>query len=214
VVIVDDLDKMTRGQQSEDFFYKNYGLLLQPECRVVYTFPIPLAFHPFYENVRTNFDSDIVMLQIPAKRRDGGINPETMGFYCDVITRRMNPNLLEVGVLEEAIVSTGKLTELVAVMRDASLKALNMERNRISKIDIDSALERLRRTYDRTLTEAHKKKLLEIRQNKEARDEGPDSVIIRELLFSLTAVEYEDELGRWCEVNPLLEPLAEIWSKA
>ena len=51
-------------------------------------------------------------------------------------------------------------------------------------------------TFDRTLTEAHKKKLLEINKCKEAREEGPDSVLTRELLFSLTAVEYEDEDGK------------------
>ena len=58
--MVDDLDKLTRGQQSEDFFYKNYQLLIEPSCFVVYTFPIPLAFHPQYENVRHAFDGDVI----------------------------------------------------------------------------------------------------------------------------------------------------------
>jgi hypothetical protein len=66
-------------------------------------------------------------------------------------------------------------------------------------------------TFDRTLTKAHKRTLLEINNCKEAREAGPDSVIIRDLLFSLTAVEYEDGTGRWCEVNPLLRPLVEKW---
>lgn len=52
-----------------------------------------------------------------------------------------------------------------------------------------------------------------INKCKEARDEGPDSVLTRELLFSLTAVEYEDEEGRWCEINPMLRPLVEKWSQ-
>jgi hypothetical protein len=30
----------------------------------------------------------------------------------------------------------------------------------------------------------------------------------------LTAVEYEDEKGRWCDINPLLLPLVEKWKKA
>jgi hypothetical protein len=41
VIVVDDLDKLTRGQQAEDFFYKNYRLLIQPNCFIIYTFPIP-----------------------------------------------------------------------------------------------------------------------------------------------------------------------------
>jgi hypothetical protein len=214
VIIVDDLDKLTRGQQSEDFFYKNYQLLLQPSCFVVYTFPIPLAFHPQYENVRHAFNGDVILLQMPVRKRNGEPHMEGRRFYSDVISRRIELSLLEEDVLELAIESTGKLSELVEVMKEASLNAFRKGQKRISKNDVASALEKLRMTYDRTLTEAHKKKLLEINSCKEAREEGPDSVLTRELLFSLTAVEYEDEEGRWCEIDPMLLPLVKKWSSS
>ena len=214
VIIVDDLDKLTRGQQSEDFFYKNYQLLLQPSCFVVYTFPIPLAFHPQYENVRHAFNGDVILLQMPVRKRNGEPHIEGQKFYSDVISRRIELSLLEEDVLELAIESTGKLSELVEVMKEASLNAFRNGQKHISKNDVASALEKLRMTYDRTLTEAHKKKLLEINSCKEAREEGPDSVLTRELLFSLTAVEYEDEEGRWCEIDPMLLPLVEKWSRS
>ena len=137
-----------------------------------------------------------------------------MEFYRQVIIKRMNPGLIEEGILNEAISSTGKLSEFVEIMRESSLRAFRMNRNRISKDDVEVSLDKLRATYDRTLTEAHKKKLLDIHECQEARDEGPDSQIIRELLFSLTAVEYKDEEGRWCEIDPLLLPLVEKWSKS
>lgn len=214
VIIVDDLDKLARGQQSEDFFYKNYQLLNEPSCFVVYTFPIPLAFHPQYENVRHAFTSDVILLQMPVFKRNGEPHQEGRKFYSDVISRRIEPDLLEKDVLEYAIESTGKLSELVEVMKEASLNAFRMGQKSISKNDVVTALEKLRMTFDRTLTEAHKKKLLEINKCKEAREEGPDSVLTRELLFSLTAVEYEDEEGRWCEINPMLLPLVEKWSQS
>jgi hypothetical protein len=214
VVLVDDLDKLARGQQSEDFFYKNYALLLQPDCFVVYTFPIPLAFHPNYETVRQAFNADMILLQLPVKDRNGSNNEENMGFYRQVVTKRMNPELIEEGILDEAISSTGKLSEFAEIMRESSLKAFRMNRKRISKDDVEVSLDKLRATYDRTLTEAHKKKLLDIHECQEARDEGPDSQIIRELLFSLTAVLYKDNEGRWCEIDPLLLPLVEKWSKS
>ena len=212
VIIVDDLDKLARGQQSEDFFYKNYQLLLEPSCFVIYTFPIPLAFHPLYENVRHAFDGDVVLLQMPVKKRNGELHEAGRGFYQDVISRRIDPDLLEDGVLDLAVDSTGKLSELVEVMKEASLNAYRKKQKRISKEDVASALDKLRMTFDRTLTQAHKKKLLEINICKEAREEGPDSALTRELLFSLTAVEYEDEEGRWCEINPMLLPLVGKWS--
>ena len=43
-----------------------------------------------------------------------------------------------------------------------------------------------------------------------------DDIILpqsRDLLFSLTAVEYEDEEERWCDINPLLMPLVEKCKK-
>ncbi len=214
VVIVDDLDKLTRGQQAEDFFYKNYRLLIQPNCFIVYTFPIPLAFNPYYENVRHDFDDDVILPQLPLKSRDGKrINEENLNFYRQLVGRRMDLGLIEEDALSEAILSTGKTSEFIAVMRDAAIKAYRKENGKITKEEIKEVLEKLRRTFDRTLTEAHKKRLLEISQKKEARDENISDSITRELLFSLTAVEYEDKEGRWCDINLLLQPLVEKWKK-
>nr|QNO57098.1 hypothetical protein KECNCEJL_00010 [Methanosarcinales archaeon ANME-1 ERB7] len=215
VVIVDDLDKLTRVKQAEDFFYKNYGLLIQPKCFVIYTFPIPLTFNPYYENVRPAFDDDIILPQLPVKSKDGKrLNEENINFYKGIVEKRMDLDLIEENALEEAIVSTGKTSEFISIMRDAAIKAYRSENERITKAEVGTALEKLRRTYDRTLTEAHKKRLLEIYDKKEARDEDTSDSISRDLLFSLTAVEYEDEDGRWCDINPLLRPLVEKWKKA
>ena len=215
VVIVDDLDKLTRVKQAEDFFYKNYGLLIQPKCFVIYTFPIPLTFNPYYENVRPAFDDDIILPQLPVKSKDGKrVNENNFNFYKELVEKRMDLDLVEENALKEAIVSTGKTSEFISIMRDAAIKAYRNENEKITIEEVGKALEKLRRTYDRTLTEAHKKRLLEIYDKKEARDDDISDSTSRDLLFSLTAVEYEDEEGRWCDINPLLRPLVEKWKKA
>lgn len=214
VVIVDDLDKLARGQQSEDFFYKNYQLLLQPNAYVIYTFPIHLAFNPIFENVKSYFNGFFILLQLPVKDRRGDIISENLQFYREVIARRMNIDLLEEGTLQKAIESTGKLSEMVEVMKEAALKAFRMERERISPDDVERSLEKLRMIYDMSLTEAHKVKLIEIHNSGEARDKDPDSSLIRELLFSLIAVEYRHRGERWCVVDPLLLPLVERWIRS
>ncbi len=214
VVIVDDLDKLTRVEQAEVFFYKNYDLLVQPSCFVVYTFPIPLAFNPYFENVSSAFDDTIILPQLPVINKDGGRNETNLEFYREVVKRRMEDHLIDDAVLDDAVLSTGKLSEFVSIMRDATIKAYRNKREKIAKEDVDSALEKLRRTYDRTLTEAHKRRALEIHESKEARDRDKDDGVSRELLFSLTAVEYVDENGeRWCDVDPLLLPLVEKWKR-
>ena len=215
VVIVDDLDKLARVEQAEDFFYKNYGLLIQPKCFVIYTFPIPLTFNPYYENVRHAFDDDIVLSQLPVRSKDRTRkNEKNVNFYKRIVERRMDLSLIEETALEDAILSTGKTSEFISVMRDAAIKAYRNEKAKITEEEVERALEKLRRTYDRTLTEAHKARLLEIYDKQEARDSDVEDSTSRDLLFSLTAVEYEDEEGRWCDVNPLLMPLVEKWKKA
>ena len=181
---------------------------------MVYTFPIPLAFNPQYKTVSHAFSGDVTLLQMPIWKRNGEKHEAGRKFYGDVISQRIDPELLVEGVLEYAIESTGKLTELVEVMKEASLNAYRSSQKKIAKKDVTTALDKLRMTFDRTLTEAHKKKLLEINSCKEAREEGPDSVLTRELLFSLTAVEYEDDEGRWCEINSMLIPLVKKWNQS
>ena len=36
---------------------------IQPDCFVIYAYPIPLTFSPYYENVRHAFDDDIILPQ-------------------------------------------------------------------------------------------------------------------------------------------------------
>jgi hypothetical protein len=211
LVMVDDLDKLTRGQQSEDFFYKNYGLLTQPSCFIIYTFPIPLAFHPFYENVRHAFDDDVILAHFPTKDRDGNVVKENLDFFKQIVENRMDVGLIEEKALEKAIFNTGKTSEFISIIRNATIKAYLNGGRKIKEVEVEECLEKFRRAYDRTLTESHKKRLLEIFDKKEARDKDANDSVSRDLLFTLTAVEYEDEKGRWCDVDPLLAPLVEKW---
>jgi hypothetical protein len=220
LVIVDDLDKLHRQQQAEDFFYKNYHLLLQPNCYIIYTFPIALAFNPFFENVRQNFHEYFVLPQPPVKNKEDDIIKKNFDYYKKIAGRRMDLELIDEDALEHAILSTGKLSEFILVIRDASIityttiKEGKRKGQKMIKEDVEAVLEKLRNTYDRTLTREEVEKLIEIHAKKEARDKTVDDDIVRTLLFSLTIVEYETrEEGRWCDINPVLSPLLEKWKK-
>jgi hypothetical protein len=220
LVIVDDLDKLHRQPQAEDFFYKNYHLLLQPNSYIIYTFPIALAFNPFFENVRHNFHDDFILPHPPVKNKKGGIIEENFNYYKKIAEKRMNLNLIEENALHHAIISTGKLSEFISVIRNAASKTLTRSKEikktnqKIGKEEIEMALEKLRNTYDRTLTEEDIVKIIKIHETKEARDKTIQDDIVRALLFSLTIVEYETkEEGRWCEINSILLPLLEKWKK-
>ncbi|KYK32313.1 MAG: hypothetical protein AYK19_03300 [Theionarchaea archaeon DG-70-1] len=213
------LDKLHRQQQAEDFFYKNYHLLLQPKCYIIYTFPIALAFNPFFENVRHNFDKVFMLPQPSVKSKKGDIIRKNLNYYRKIAEKRMDLNLIDEKALENAILSTGKLSEFISVIRDASAKALSVvkekKKGKITEEEIEAVLEELRNTYDRTLTKEEIEKLIEIHGKREARDKTMQDDIVRNPLFSLTIVEYETkEEGRWCEINPILLPLLEKWKKS
>ncbi len=214
IVAVDDLDKLTRGEQSEKFFYTNTGLLLQPECLVIYTFPIPLAFNPKFANVTGNFSDTFILPQVPVKDRYGKEIEENIDFYRKIVARRMDLSLIDESALKEAILSTGKIREFIILLRSSIAIALANGNGKITKNDVIEAIEKLRRNFDRELDRVHIKRLIEIHETKDARSANPDDQITRELLFSLSAVEYEDEKGRWADVNPLLHPLIEQWKKS
>lgn len=218
LVIVDDLDKLHRQPHAEDFFYKNYHLLLQPRCHVIYTFPIALAFNPFLKNVGHNFDKYFILPQPPVKNRKGEIIKQNLDYYRKIAEKRMNLELIEEKALEHAILSTGKLSEFILVIRNASVKALtalkeDMRKDHwIGKGEVEAVLEKLRNACDRTLTKEDIEKLIEVNEKKEARDKTASNDNMRTLLFRSTVVEYETKGERWCEINPILLPLLEKWN--
>jgi len=217
VIIIDELDKLTRYEQAENFFYKNYQLLAQPNCIIVYTFPISLAFDPYFENVRHSFREDYVLPQ-PAVMDKNLTSPDEtgVGFFKDIVNKRIDTKrrLIDEGVLEYAITSTGKLSEFIRLISDSAIEAYGDGSDKITKKEIDRKLDDLRATYDRTLTKEHIKKLIDIHEKKEAIDETPKNSIARNLLLSLTAVEYENKKGeRWQDINLILLPLIDKWKK-
>lgn len=211
VIIVDGLDKLSRFKQAEDFFYNNYRLLTQIDCHVIYTFPIDLAYSPRFQIIRHAFDEDMVLPQPPVRTKQlDRIYEKGFEFYKRIAEKRINLDLIEEKALREAIVSTGKLTEFMLTIREAAIRSSSLRKDIIGLDEILFSLEKLRRTYDRTLTVEELKRLVEIHNKKQARDIGIGDSVVRNLLFSLTAVEYEsEEEGKWCEVNPLLFPLIE-----
>jgi len=209
VIIIDGLDKLSRFKQAENFFYNNYRLLTQVNCHAIYTFPIDLAYSPRFQIIRHAFDEDLVLPQPPVRTKNlERVYKKGFEFYRAIAEKRINMELIEENALKEAIISTGKLTEFMLTIREAAIRSSGLQKETIGLEEVKFSLEKLRRTYDRTLTVEELKRLIEIHDKKEARDIEIGDSVVRNLLFSLTAVEYESEdEGKWCEVNPLLFPL-------
>jgi hypothetical protein len=119
----------------------------------------------------------------------------------------MDLDLVEKDALKEAIMSTGKLSEFISIIRESCIYAHRRRDNKIRVEDVRKALDKLRTFYSRTLTEEHMEVLRSVYKTKEARDRGIEDRIVRDLLFSLMLVEYKVDEELWYEVNPLLIPI-------
>ena len=207
VIIADDLDKLTRYEQAEKFFYENYRLLTQISAHAIYTFPISLGFDVKFSVVANAFDGYFTIPQVPPFKKDGNIWIEGFEFYKNVVAKRMDLDLVEKDALKEAIMSTGKLSEFISIIRESCIYAHRRRDNKIRVEDVRKALDKLRTFYSRTLTEEHMEVLRSVYKTKEARDRGIEDRIVRDLLFSLMLVEYKVDEELWYEVNPLLIPI-------
>lgn len=205
VVAIDDLDKIGVYEQAEKLFYENPMVLTKPNCHIVYTCPISIAFDPRFTGVEHNFDKVFMVPQVPPTDREGNELKEGIEFYRSVFEKRVNPELIEDEALKLAIRNTGKLSEFIQVLRGACLNAYTDESEVIRLDDVNRELIRLSHEFERLLTEEHMEVIKEVYRRKIAMDGRREDRSVRELIFSLIIVEYVYGEDKWYDVNPVLQ---------
>jgi len=108
-----------------------------------------------FPHVANAFDGYFTIPQVPPFRKDGDIWYEGFEFYKNVVEKRMDLDLIEGDALKEAIISTGKLSEFISIIRESCIYAHRRKDDRIRVEDVRKALDKLRTFYSRTLTEEH-----------------------------------------------------------
>ncbi|MGB7002229.1 MAG: hypothetical protein WBE22_09540 [Halobacteriota archaeon] len=201
LVIIDDLDKPSL-EQAKAIFYNNYTAITQPACHIVYTVPISIFFVPEFTAIReTRFFLPNVKLHTK-NDRNSRYEPgyELMRTF---VYRRMKEELIKPEALDLAIkMSGGVFREGARIMQIAADSAIEKERNRILKEDVESAEREIRSDFKRILKSKDYDTLNEISKSNEIR--GIEK--IGHLLHNLSVLEYENE-ENWCDIHPTLEEL-------
>ncbi len=209
LIVIDDLDKISREEDAKELFYSNASILVQPDCKIVYTFPISMVHSIDFQQIRQFFDDTPSLLNIKVRNRDSEVIQEGIEFFKNVLASRMDLGLIEEDALNLAIdKSGGMLSEFIRILRGSSVVAVKEGVNKITKANVNEIVSRLRDSFDRILTKEHLDKLVEVHDFKEAKD----GRIVQELFHSLSIFEYVNE-RRWCDVNPLILPLVEEWKE-
>lgn len=201
LVIIDDLDKPSL-EQAKEIFYNNHTAITQPVCYIVYTVPISIFFATEFTAIReTRFFLPNIKLHAK-KDRDSIYEPGYKQMQTFVF-KRMKEGLIRLEALNLAIkMSGGVFREGARIMQIAADRAIEQERTRIIKEDVERAEREIRSDFKRILKSEDYNTLKEIRKTNDIR--GIEK--IGALLHNLSVLEYEND-ENWCDIHPTLEEL-------
>jgi DNA polymerase III delta prime subunit len=187
VLIVDGMEKMHYELNPEgisshtELFIRHAEQLRSPECHIIYTVPISLAYN---QSLGTDFDNLYVL---PMVR----LNPKGIATLKEVIAQRVDiqavfsaPNLLQ----QLIRTSGGVVRDLMRLMQMAS----DTDEEQITKKEVSYAINALRKEYDRLIRSSDIAYFRTIKENK--RIQGGDEEAGRVLNLRLV-LEYEDQNG-------------------
>ncbi|HUV02919.1 MAG TPA: hypothetical protein VMW67_05700 [Desulfobacteria bacterium] len=203
LVIIDDLDKPSL-EQAKEIFYNNSTAITQPACYIVYTVPISIFFAPEFTAIR---ESRFFLPNIKLHTKDDRNSLHEPGYELmrTFVYKRMSEKLIEPDALDLAIkMSGGVFREGARILQIAADSAIERERSRILKEDVERAEREIRSDFKRILKSDDYDTLDEICKNNEIR--GIEK--IGHLLHNLSVLEYMND-ETWCDVHPTLEALLE-----
>ncbi len=204
LVIIDDLDKPSL-EQAKEIFYNNYTAITQPACYIVYTVPISIFFGPEIRESKFFLPN----IKLHTKNDRNGIDKDGYELMRTFVYRRMKEELIEPKALDFAIkMSGGVFREGARIMQIAADSAIENERGRILKEDVERAEREIRSDFKRILESDDYNALNEISKSNDIR--GIEKV--GHLLHNLSVLEYENEENRY-DIHPTLEKLVKTRTK-
>ncbi len=205
LIIVDDLDHADL-KVAKELFYEHGAALSQPECHLIYTFPIALRHDNDFIQMREGF-TDLLPVLPNFRLRDEEGNPDKGGrrLLRELVLKRAEEALFQEAALEQLVNQSGGLTrQLVRLVRLAALEALMAERDRITADDVEEAVSRVRQDYEVLLDSKQREALRRVRETKRVENDE----LHRSLLHNLSVLEYRNG-HLWYDVNPIVTPLLE-----
>jgi len=208
LVVIDDLEKVANIEDAKRLYREAGPFLLEPRCKIIYTIPIALHYSAEFKEVLNLFGTSYFLPNVRLRKRNGEPDPAGFEELRTLVSKRMNLVLIDNDGLETAIANSGGVVrELVRILRDACVRAINRGRERIAVDVVNQGCAMLRNEFGRMLDNEHYERLQQIKKTKIA---GGDPLTL-ELLHQLAALEYQNE-ERWCDVHPLVDKLLQEWS--
>ncbi len=204
LVMVEDLDKADLAKAHE-IFYRHSTTLMAPDCSVIYTFPIALRHDNDFVQITHNYNENQSALpNFPVNHRDGSPDSHGREFLKRIVTNRAEETLFEGNSLDVLVEQSGGLPfQLVSLVRGAATFAISRDVGRIDEGAAAQAVLNLRIWYQPLLSTPQLELLRQVQCSKRVENDEEHRV----LLHNLSALEYRDDQGVWCDVHPVVAPM-------
>lgn len=217
VVIVDGLDRLENSRntwgnrQYETLFVDQAHQLRQLNCHTIYTFPLGLFFSDNYTALQQGFDGNpIVLPMISVQRRDGSDCEQGMALLRQIVLVRAFPHLkpeerlqrvTEVFESQETLdrlcrISGGNIRTLQGMLYGC----LQEEKPPISRDCVEAIIRESRNGLVDAVDDDEWGLLVRVARLHRLTEKKADRILQQ----SGFVLEYEDNRGRWYNVNPLL----------
>ncbi len=205
LLVIEDLDKPP-VDVSMDLFLTKGPVLVQPECKIIFTVPTSVLYSGQIKVVQQNFPMQYVLPNFKIKDQSGEKSDTAWNCMRDIGLRRMDATLIDSEALDYAVEMSGGVTrELIRIIQAAALRAVVTKANSIQRAHVDHAVVKFRGEYSNQLTRQESLEILrEVHKTRQLRSKDEKPML--DLMHNLMILQYPDGPG-WYEVNPIVRQL-------
>jgi len=209
LIIIDDLDKLGT-QVAERVFFANSGLLLLPEAKIVYTFPLDTYYHSGFISIQDGYKAQFIPI-VNLQTAEGRDLESSQTALSDLILRRIDKTLVAENAIKYVIdMSGGLLRDLVKFMQDACMQAIVNEASVIDQNNVAEVINEPINNYYRVFDfPTYAEKVKYIAKTKKT----VDNETLIYLLHYLFVLEYHHDGKFWYDVHPCLNKALALENK-
>lgn len=205
LLIIEDLDKLIVGQAKE-LFVDNRKSITALNVNTIYTFPIYLFYSEYYNEILSDFDSDVLLSMIKVTEKDGEEYTKGIDILEKIVAQRCDLSLFSGDSLKFMIQkSGGSIRDLFWMVNNAALNTM-IKYGNDGKISQDIAKQtyyEFKSRRERVIKKSHLPILEEIYKDKTKKPFGDDQDLLMQLLHSMCVIEYNGK--RWCDLHPAIK---------
>jgi hypothetical protein len=201
LIIIDDLDKLATNF-AERVFFDNAGLLLLPEAKIVYTFPLDTYYCNDFIRIRDQYKAQFISI-VNLQTAEGGELKSSQTALRNLILRRIDKTLVAENAIKYVVdMSGGLLRDLVKFMQDACMQAITDSASVIDQNNVEDVVNEQINDYYRLFDfPIYAEKVKYIAETKKTVDN--DTLVF--LLRYLYVLEYRHHKTLWYDVHPCMK---------